>query len=1264
MTSSPSGDGDGPDPKGLTIPPHEPPQLSSREPSSELSALAASIPPNLTATGFVAELGSGPLATAKDLQPKSPTNVPGNDAMAANNENQDTEMTDAQPVGEKHKAEPEVPAVPYASMTDVDCARPKIPPLGDEKEAFDDRKALYMLRGSDTANAEGRETQADTDLDLPGELRHQNMQGMSDANLVLVESGQSEGTANGKEASPINPEIGPENHSTSAAENMPFHSSVGNHMSQLVSQDTSRPVQDEDMASIPGTINAPPPFGPPIVPNTDSNHQAYMMMALANLSVPQPAMSPPPTVTPAQVSLAHLEHADLNGLPNGGLPPLASTNDDLKSFARLEFQDSVFQMTTYAVIVGRDQRALRQARRDEKLEEEHARLCEEHIRKGLPPPTPIATGSKPKFTKSYVSEEGGMLGPASDDSEDGHRPAKRRRTSIAGSSQYNEEAPDESMILDRQYVSHTPGAAAVDLQSLRPSIDHIPFIGIHSPGPNISSKTKAISREHLKIAFNTKNGVFEAIPLHRNGFFCDDIHYNEESRPLTLKSGDRLQIKDVDFVFVIYGVKQGRTGAKSNRDLVSGSHVHNRAPAGGKEMSFDFEGSRGDLESSEEPLSDLDDSPPEPSDFGDDDDDDEGDEGDEDDNDGNSDGDEMDEDPDSRADEAEGGNGLKSKGQGRRDESELSIEQDPDALQAPKKRGPGRPPKNGIMSKREQRLLKKQQQEMARKTVPEATAMDQPLKRKVGRPRKHPLPDEGGDQAEKRKYKPRKPKGEENAEGSEAERRAKEKKERKVRPKSPPLELKIEDYTEEQLQKPNKNYGVLIDECLTAAGAEGLTLKQIYKRISQKYPWYHFHTGTNGWQSSVRHNLIGNEAFKKDETTNIWLRVLGVELDAGKKRKASSPDRVLATQGYGSYSYPYHAGHRLTAGINGYPVGPVPPGYQAPNFNGQHGLNARPTPQYGNPALPNGQTHQHMPPLQAANTARAGYAPPIPTIPPSGPQFGNSQSGPAFTPPYTPQATNSPAAPIKSEDGTGVPTNMAPPVAPGTLPGAAQNPVGPGAPQRSHSGTPNGVTEVTQPARPIINPRLLQAVKSLKTGLATSLKKAQNPQADAIVFSALNRCLGFKNEVTENEKMEAICMKGLRQLIEGYTTSKKSPTPGSLGKEGTSGSDKDADFAEAFKTWEESPRLCDFKAFHAILGFRNVTLKALEKQLGPAKAQAVALSAIDRALGFADASMVPTSMLQSDAEGGNKISNFEGVEQHLIKSIRQLLSGMNYTVIG
>ncbi|KXJ90901.1 hypothetical protein Micbo1qcDRAFT_163570, partial [Microdochium bolleyi] len=70
-------------------------------------------------------------------------------------------------------------------------------------------------------------------------------------------------------------------------------------------------------------------------------------------------------------------------------------------------------------------------------------------------------------------------------------------------------------------------------------------------------------------------------------------------------------------------------------------------------------------------------------------------------------------------------------------------------MQIPKRRGPGRPPKDGIMSKRERRLLKKQLQESSRKTLPQEPQGEK-IKRPVGRPRKNPLP-EDGQMTEKRK---------------------------------------------------------------------------------------------------------------------------------------------------------------------------------------------------------------------------------------------------------------------------------------------------------------------------------------------------------------------------------------------------------------------------------------------------------------------------------------------------------------------------------
>ncbi|KAJ6443373.1 forkhead domain-containing protein [Purpureocillium lavendulum] len=956
------------------------------------------------------------------------------------------------------------------------------------------------------------------------------------------------------------------------------------------------------------------PFTPAAMANLDQ--QAYMMMAL--MSGAQNAMSPPPTVTPAQVTLPNPMDSELNGFAMNNNLRQGAADKGLESFARIEFADSVFQMTTYAVIIGRDQRALEQARRDEKRAEEHKRRIEENASKGLPPPSPIKQ-DRSKFSKSYVSEEGGMLGPESDSEENG-RPTKRRKTSTTGSSQKDNDESQENMISNRQYVSHTPGAAAVDLTSLRPSPWHVPFIGIHSPGPDIASKTKAISREHLRIAYNQKEGVFEAIPLHKNGFFCEDIHYKSDK--VVLHCGDRLQIKDVDFRFIINGVERGCTGAEEYKEQ---EPAKKRKAHGGKEMSFDFEQSHGngEIQDTSDELSEVEGSLPELSDFGED-----------------AEADDADEPAAEVEDVVE-----EPTPEVKPEPVPVPVPEEPVIPQIPKKRGPGRPPKNGVMSKREQRLLKKQQQEMAKKTLPQAPPVEPPVKRKVGRPRKHPLPENAGDRPEKRKYKPRKPKTEDGAEGSDAERRAREKKEKKVRPKSPPLELKIEDYTEEQLQKPNKNYGVLIDETLTAAGPDGLTLKQIYKRICQRYPWFYFHTETKGWESSVRHNLIGNEAFKKDETTNLWSRVPGVELDAGKKRKATSPDRALAAQGFGPYTYPYNAAQHLPPGAPGFPPGQTPHGYQMPQFPGQPGQPPRPMQPYGASASP---------PTGPAPVAAAQPPPPAhvpgygPPPAPARPQLGGPQPG-TYSSPYASRPPPPASAPVKTEEGgAGAPSGAAaqpPPAAPAPVavapttsgPKPVAGPAPPAQPavaSASRASATSATPPANAPPRPVIDPRLLTAVVGLKNGLVENLKKARNPKAEAIVMSALNRCIGLKTAATENDKMEAICIKGIRQVIEGFTK-KKNPTPGDAASQ------------------SDVPLIFEAKVLSSLTGFKDVSIKALSARLGEARAEAVTLSSIDRVLGLADA-----SILAPPAEG-EQGGNFEGVEQHLMKSLGFLLRGMN-----
>ena len=948
----------------------------------------------------------------------------------------------------------------------------------------------------------------------------------------------------------------------------------------------------------------------------DQQHPTQLLMALARLSAAsqsQHMVLPPSTVRPSQVSRS-LHHHGMLDSPDALMPtpdtanPAPPPDAPLESFARIEFADSVFQMTTYAVIIGRDQRALEQARRDERRLDEYQRRVRENEQLGLPAPSP-PTQDRGKFSKSYVSEEGGMLGPESDGDEN-PRPAKRRKTSggaasgsveshqqeVAAGDQAGQE--EKNQTLNRQYVSHTPGAAAVNLSALRPSPYYVPFIGIHSPGPNIASRTKAISREHLKIEFNQKEGVFEAIPLHKNGFFCEDVHYKEEK--VVLRSGDRLQIKDVDFVFTINGVPRGKTGAEECMDDGASSR---RYSEGGKEMSFDFESShdpdrRSTSPEDVSPEAAKDDSDSELS--------------------------EPAEDiPEPEAEEAPEQEVLET------------IEKDPEVQPAikpeiplelladlppiPKKRGPGRPPKNGIMSKREERLRKKAAMELAKKNMPQPPPGEPPVKRKVGRPRKHPLPENAPDRPEKRKYKPRKSKnGEEGGEGSDAEKTIKER--RREKPKTPPLELNRDDYTEEQLQKPNKNYGVLIDEVLSAA-PDGLTLKQIYKRIQMKYPFYYFTVDTKGWESSVRHNLIGNDAFKKNEETHLWSRVPGIDIDAGKKRKAASPDHSTSLHNFGQH-YPAPntpAGQMFhgEAGAQAYRPGSVP---QRPGYH----------PSLGQVAL--GQLQQQHLGAQAVGTAaqqapRQAY--------PNATQAPGAAPTAGYVDPATarPSAANAPATAYSS------PYASRPPPAAGVQAGnMPQGAARPGVPGHHISGPINGLPRVdgapghppsvgARPAQPVpvngnavtlkpaVAPELVRHVTNFKTTVTEQLSK-RTAAAEAVAMSVINRGLGLTTESTVPDE------EGLEKIVLGVFESsrKKLGVNQSL-----------------------HPGLVQ-----ALVNFKSSMTKTLEPRMGKLNSERLILSAVDRVLGFADRSTMP------GPEADRK--QYDEAETVLIPAIKRVVS--------
>lgn len=681
---------------------------------------------------------------------------------------------------------------------------------------------------------------------------------------------------------------------------------------------------------------------------------SYLPISSENLPLPWALPGPftfQPGVFQPGVSMSQGNGEDMSDDDAASLdePVLDGTSFD--RMARLEFADTFVAITTNTTIIGRDQRVYKRAVMNKKRAEG-----------GLSPVSRAVPQKRGHYSKSYVSQEGGALGPESD-GEGRSRSSKRRRTVDNG--QYtlspkqqtpaadDPSAPD-NVISSRQYVDHTPGAVPVDMENLRPSSDDVARIDIHGAGPDIIETSKGISRDHLKIQYDEENRVWQATAIGRNGFFCEETLYHKDE-VVTLRSGSHLQIQAVGFIFTISGVEDGKLGNEEPRAYFED----------GKKMSLDFSNSRleSDMRSTDDALSSPVQMPSATAML---------------DTDGSDDSD----------GEAQGSPSPKPavKDVDGKAEAEEPIRPtiesdhvkeptqpvDPDAPQAivpPKKRGPGRPPKNGVMSKREERELKKKREEEDKKNNPPQEPGNPPTKRKVGRPRKHPRPEDEGDQPEKRKYKPRKPKNEDGEDDEDLEGDKADNKKRLQKPKTPPLDLgKKEDFTEEQLQKPNKNYQTLIDEVLNKGPEDGLTLKQIYKRIARQYPYFFFCVDTKGWESSVRHNLIGSHCFQKNQETHLWKRVQGIPLESGKKRKPSdTAAEPRVPQIYNGSFNPSH-GYQQPPHPQQYPNQHMVPTGGGPPMNGMNGMARYQPGGQAHPAAIANSTHPNTTPSQQAVT--------------------------------------------------------------------------------------------------------------------------------------------------------------------------------------------------------------------------------------------------------------------------------------------------------
>ncbi|TKA30674.1 hypothetical protein B0A50_02394 [Salinomyces thailandicus] len=355
-----------------------------------------------------------------------------------------------------------------------------------------------------------------------------------------------------------------------------------------------------------------------------------------------------------------------------------------------------------------------------------------------------------------------------------------------------------------------------------------------------------------------------------------------------------------------------------------------------------------------------------------------------------------------------------------------------------KRKGPGRPPKNGLISKRDQALVKRKQKEYekhgkqppgldelvaivraetkAKEAAAKAAARgeappDMPVVQSIeteALPMPAQLVPESAVAALDAEL------GQHNTSATPVEpmRRSSPKPKRIVKSPSP---MKPEsEYTEEEMKKPTITYVHILDEVLRDHPIGKADLQELYDRICKRYPHFKYKTGTSGWQSSVRHNLLQHERFKEDGRSGkgrLWAINWDYPLEKEKKRRVTPPPRPAYAMQNGQfppmpYGAPYGGASYAQPNVNGQPQnfsGPPQPGgpnaYYSPYAPGQYppaGQQSAQTPvhhgqQPADPAARPSQT-PNLPQGNASNTASGSQ--PTPQQPP-GQQQRQASSAPA-----------------------------------------------------------------------------------------------------------------------------------------------------------------------------------------------------------------------------------------------------------------------------
>ena len=670
--------------------------------------------------------------------------------------------------------------------------------------------------------------------------------------------------------------------------------------------------------------------------------------------------------------------------PMSTLHPQTSLNDrrEIEAFAKIEFEDGNYYITTWACELGRDALAFRAAlqRAEEAKKNPNGRSQSSSGRVSRPSDRIRRAGDSQVQQGSVVSEAGGFGGM-----DDGPVVRSDEKPAESGHPSHSSQVSNSDVVKPQEVLYHPPLApfdyhrnaeiqaqldpdneqpAPVTAEHL-PNADTCPLIPIHAMANSTKSEVathKGISRRHVRIEWDADEEFFKMRVLGRNGAFLDGAFIGRgASKPLS--SGSKIQISDIQMTFRLPRPKTEPISDDSDREERENSSVDRRSTS---------------------PTS-------------------------------------------NEADDTPGKGSKKSritftaKSTAASNLLEPAVGPDGQPL-PPRKRGPGRPPKDGIMSTRERKEREKAAKMAEAKAANGGRTPPPSAKGKITKLPETPIIEQ---KSEKRKYTKRKREGgegdimpsieggEENV-GSDTERVPvkKARASKSPSPEYPPLT----HLTEEQLARPSEPYARLIYDILAEIHPKALPLKQIYRALKMKFPFFVYRVESEGWQSSVRHNLNQewNKLFEKGEKEGkgfAWKAIPGALQPQAERKRAA----------------------QAAAAAKPKPTPRAPPPNQGPPppLNWQNSTPFPPPPYWqgqGPYAPPNG-----MP-----------WPPPPGSLPPLPPGQGPPQMPP--NPNMPPQQMPKPATPQ-----TGVPSSLQHPQRPPSAipPQAQQQPPRPASQQRA-----------------------------------------------------------------------------------------------------------------------------------------------------------------------------------------------------------------------